>query len=175
MIARVKWIERTFAHDFPIGLMPQFVERLRGTPAQAEELCAGLSPAILTKRLDDKWSIQENIGHLIQVELIHTARIDDFLQRAATLRAADMSNRATEQTNYNEQPITAILQEFRRSRGAFIKRVEAVPDEALDHVAMHPRLGMPMRLVDMLYFVGEHDDFHLATAVELLRRQGGSI
>jgi hypothetical protein len=32
----------------------------------------------------------------------------------------------------------------------------------------HPRLKTPMRLVDHLYFVAEHDDHHLARIWELL-------
>jgi hypothetical protein len=34
---------------------------------------------------------------------------------------------------------------------------------------VHPRLGTPMRLVDMMFFVAEHDDHHLATITELAR------
>jgi hypothetical protein len=35
--------------------------------------------------------------------------------------------------------------------------------------AVHPRLQQPMRLVDMLYFVAEHDDHHLARMTALAR------
>jgi hypothetical protein len=33
---------------------------------------------------------------------------------------------------------------------------------------LHPRLKQPMRLVDHLYFVAEHDDHHLATIREMM-------
>jgi hypothetical protein len=36
----------------------------------------------------------------------------------------------------------------------------------------HPRLRRPLRLVDWLYFLAEHDDHHLAKAREILRRAG---
>ncbi len=175
MIQHLKWSERKFVLDFPVGLMPQFIERLRGTPARVEELCRGLQPAVLTRRLDGKWSIQENIGHLIQVERLHDGRIDDFRKRASTLGAANLQNPATEAADYNAQSIASIMAEFRKARTNFIRRIEEFPDDLVGHVAMHPRLNVPMRLVDMLYFVGEHDDFHFAVAVELLRRQGGTI
>jgi hypothetical protein len=35
--------------------------------------------------------------------------------------------------------------------------------------ALHPRLKTPMRLLDLAFFVAEHDDHHLATISELLR------
>jgi hypothetical protein len=37
---------------------------------------------------------------------------------------------------------------------------------------MHPRLKQPMRLVDHLFFVAEHDDHHLALIRELLDARG---
>jgi hypothetical protein len=36
-------------------------------------------------------------------------------------------------------------------------------------VAIHPRLNKPMRLVDMLFFQAEHDDYHLARISDLIR------
>jgi len=41
--------------------------------------------------------------------------------------------------------------------------------ESFARVAIHPRLNIPMRLVDMLYFQAEHDDYHLARISELVR------
>jgi hypothetical protein len=35
--------------------------------------------------------------------------------------------------------------------------------------ALHPRLKRPMRLVDLCFFVAEHDDHHLATVTRLAR------
>jgi hypothetical protein len=34
---------------------------------------------------------------------------------------------------------------------------------------LHPRLKMPMRLVDHLFFVAEHDDHHLAIIGGVIR------
>jgi hypothetical protein len=36
-------------------------------------------------------------------------------------------------------------------------------DDQLLNTALHPRLKIPMRIVDLAYFVAEHDDHHLAT------------
>ena len=40
---RIKWTDRTFSFDFPAGIYPEMIERVRGTPARLEELLAGLS------------------------------------------------------------------------------------------------------------------------------------
>jgi len=34
---------------------------------------------------------------------------------------------------------------------------------------VHPRLKQPMRLVDHLFFVAEHDDHHMARIWEMIR------
>jgi|GEM_PF-4393916 len=36
------------------------------------------------------------------------------------------------------------------------------------HTALHPRLKTPMRIVDLAYFVAEHDDHHLSRIRELV-------
>jgi predicted short-subunit dehydrogenase-like oxidoreductase (DUF2520 family) len=33
--------------------------------------------------------------------------------------------------------------------------------------SLHPRLKRPMRLIDLCFFVAEHDDHHLAIATRL--------
>jgi hypothetical protein len=37
---------------------------------------------------------------------------------------------------------------------------------------VHPRLQQPMRVVDMAFFVAEHDDHHLARMTQLARMFG---
>jgi hypothetical protein len=40
----------------------------------------------------------------------------------------------------------------------------------LTRTITHPRLKAPMRLIDHLYFVAEHDDHHLAHVWGLVRQ-----
>jgi len=169
MVVQTKWTERKFNFDIPIGIFPCIIERLRGTPGRAEELTRNLSREILTKRVNAKWSIQEQVGHLIETEKLHDGRIDDYLANLSVLRAADMSNRATVQADYNGQNIKDVLATLRTSRIHFIKRLEDVADEILARTAIHPRLNLPMRLVDMTLFVAEHDDHHLGSIAGLVR------
>jgi hypothetical protein len=50
---------------------------------------------------------------------------------------------------------------------SFVRRLEALTDEEVAATALHPRLRQQMRVIDMAYFVAEHDDHHLATINEL--------
>ncbi len=163
------WFERVFDFSFPAEYFPYVVERVRGTPARLEELIASFDPSILTTRLGEEWSIQEHAGHLLDLDELHVGRLDDFDEGRATLRAADLTNRKTYEANHNARPIADILREFRAARHEFVARVENSDETDVVKTAMHPRLVVPMRLVDLVYFVAEHDDHHLASMVVIAR------
>ncbi len=61
-----------------------------------------------------------------------------------------------------------LLAAFREARAQVVRRLEAVPDDALTLTADHPRLSQPMTLVDLFFFVAEHDDHHMAAITGLL-------
>lgn len=170
-MARVPWFERTFSFEYPVGVYPDVVERFRGAPARVEERVRGLPPAVLT-RSDGGWSIQENIGHLLDLETLFNGRIEDFLSGAPTLRAADLTNRATHEAGHNRREIGEITRAFRREREAAAARLDGLQEADFARVSVHPRLKVPMRLVDAVSFVCAHDDYHLARVAELLRKFG---
>lgn len=165
------WFERKFEFTFPVEQYPNLCVRLRGTPARLEEMLRGGSRERLTSKAGDKWSAQEHAGHLLDLEPLWMARVEDFLKGGDTLTAADLSNRKTHDANHNTRPFTDILRGFRKARLALVDRVEEFQPEKFARSMLHPRLKQPMRLVDHLYFVAEHDDHHLAKIWELLKPQ----
>ena len=168
----LKWTERTFQFDFPVEVFPEVIERVRGTPARLEDRLGSLSPDILTRRDGERWSMQENAGHLLDLESLGNQRLDEYLAGAEVLHAADMSNRKTYEAEHNQVPITLILDEFRKERMLLVERLRGLEPQTFSRVAHHPRLNVPMRLVDMLFFQSEHDDYHLARISELIRLFG---
>ena len=167
----MKWFERQFKFDFPADIHPSLCVRLRGTPTRLEELVRGLSRDQLIRQPEGAWSIQENAGHLLDLEPLWAARVDDFLAGKQELTPADLTNRKTHEARHNERRVQELLAEFRRARLALVDRLETLLAEDFARTALHPRLKAPMRLVDHLYFIAEHDDHHLARIWEL-RRQG---
>src|SRR5215468_1535317 len=101
MVDRMEWIKRQFSFELPVGMYGNVVERVRGTPARLEDLTRGLSRQVLTRRDHDKWSIQEQAGHLLDTEELGMQRLDDFEGGHETLVAADMENRKTHEANHN--------------------------------------------------------------------------
>ena len=163
------WTDRHFTFNLPEELFPVVIERLRGTPARIEDKVRALLATILTRRQGEAWSIQEHIGHLLDLDELHAGRLDDFLAGAAVLRAADMSNRKTHEAGHNGRPIGELLQEFRREREGFVARLDAWDPALISLTALHPRLQKPMRVIDMAFFTAEHDDHHLTRMTELAR------
>ena len=172
MVRRTKWFERKFDFNQPVGVFPCVVERLRGTPARLEEMTRALPARVLTARPGDGWSIQQHAGHLIDLDELHEGRLEDYANRLEVLRPADLTNRKTFEAGHNERPLEELLAAFRAARLRFVRRLEALTEDELAASALHPRLQLPMRVIDMALFVAEHDDHHLATITELSNGAG---
>jgi uncharacterized damage-inducible protein DinB len=169
MIPQTAWLDREFAFDLPIGTFAPLLERLRGTPVRAKELVTGLPDDLLARRVYDKWSVKEHLGHLADLEPLDHRRLGEFLNHAEVLSAADVENRATEIADHRNVPITETIRRLAAGREALMCRLEVLAEEQIGIVAIHPRLQQPMRLVDWAYFVAEHDDHHLAQARRLIK------
>ena len=165
-----KWVERKFEFDFPATEYLGFLEFLKQTPDKVQTLIESIQNELLTKQEDDSWSIQENVGHLLSVDSLFLARLDDYLANAEVLRPADVSGDRTNRANYNDKDIKDILQKFKLIRKEFISRLEELKAEDFEKVAHHPRLDKPMRLCDMLHFQMEHDKHHL-NKIEVLKNK----
>jgi len=162
------WINRKFEFILPVEMFPNVLERLRGTPVRLEEKMAGLSPEILTRRPDSKWSIQEQVGPLGDLEELWSGRIDDYEAGLAVLRPADITNRVTSHKDHNADSLNRLLQFFRAERILLVERFEKLGVAGAGIAAHHPRLDKPMRVIDLAFFIAEHDDHHLASIQRLL-------
>ena len=162
------WFERKFEFSFPAELHPNVLARLRGTPARLEETLRNRSRETLIRKPEQKWSPQEHAGHLLVMDPLWLARVGDYIAGSEQLTVADLQNRSTDEGNYNSRPLEQILADFRSARGKLLMRVEELDSSLFSRAIPHPRLKTPMRLVDHLFFVAEHDYHHLARIWQLL-------
>lgn len=165
-----KWFEKKFNLGLNDDEMKPVLERLEDTPGKLEELVKNLPEEKLINKPDNKWSIKENIGHLIDLEELHSARIDDFINGKELLRQADLQNKKTDRADHNSKNIDQLLHEFKAVRKDFIARLISLDKKTLNRKATHPRLNQAMRPVDMAYFVAEHDDHHINTIKKLIEK-----
>jgi uncharacterized damage-inducible protein DinB len=166
-----RWFDRKFELGLGPDAAPELLERLRQTPQRLADVVGGLSRETLTRRRDDKWSIQENAGHLLDLEPLWDQRLNDYEAGATDLHPADLENRKTHEARHNQRAVADILAEFRSIRGRIVDRIARMTPAELGRTALHPRLHQPMSVVDLCFFVAEHDDHHLRTISELRSAQ----
>lgn len=174
MVPVLNWFERQFTFDLPVGLYPNIVERLRGTPARLTDRLIGLPREMLIQRDGDDWSIQEHAGHLLDLDELDKARLADFLAGRPTLTPADVQNRKTYAANHNADTLENILTRFRAERLKLVAQLDQFDVAFVQRTAIHPRLEVPMRVLDWAFFVAEHDDHHLAQINVLIRKLGAA-
>ena len=163
------WTRRTFNFDFPVETYPDILERLRGLPPRIEAKVRITPPNLLTRReRESTWSIQENIGHLLDLEPLGYTRLKEFTSGVAMLSPADMTNKATHDAHHNDRPIADLLNELTQDRHRFLAQLDALAPTDFARTSIHPRLKTPMRMVDWLSFVAAHDDYHLARMTDLM-------
>ena len=160
---KTEWFKRKFPVIEDNGILHSIIERLSGTPARIEEIAGILKPDLLKFKLHEKWTIKEEIGHLSDLEPLWLDRLDDLIKRLPELRPADLTNQQTHTANHNATDTKILLGRFRQQRQKFVRRLFKLNDEQLLISSLHPRLKTPMRIVDLAYFVAEHDDHHLAS------------
>lgn len=162
------WFDRTFELGRRDEEWPPLLQRLRSTPDRIAALLEGVGHDALTRRHAGRWSLLENVGHLHDLEALSERRLDDFEHASGLLSPADLENRATWDANHNARPEGEVLAGFRAARDRLVARLDSLPDDVRARTIEHPRLHQPMRVVDLMYFMAEHDDHHLSRLRELL-------
>ena len=109
-------------------------------------------------------------GHLLDLEALYSRARDTLLPQGAT---ADLTNRATEEANHDRWSLPELVDRFETARRALVIALRGAAHADLERAACLPRLGTPMRLIDLAFFVAEHDDHHMARLRTLL--EGGEV
>ena len=167
----LKWIERKFNFGYSAEYLPLFIERLKTTAPRIEELVKDISDEKASFMPDDKWSVKQHIGHLTDLEELHDGRLTDFLEKKPTLRAADMQNKKTEEADHNKIAIHDLIADFRMVREKFIAHVRSFNESELMTVSLHPRLQQQINVIDLMYFIAEHDLFHIVHISNIVERK----
>ena len=163
----MRWFDRKFDLGLPASAFPPILGRLRSFPDRLEREVRRVPEERLTVRVGDGWSIQENVGHLFDLEALWEQRLDDFDAGVTVLHPADLENRKTHEADHNSRRIDDLLTAFRDARLRVVQRLERMSPAELSRVALHPRLQQAMSVVDLGFFVAEHDDHHLNTITQL--------
>ncbi len=160
------WFDRKFDFSFPVEMHPNLCARLRGTPARLEDALRDRAGKTLIAKPQQKWSAQEHAGHLLELEPLWLARVEDYIQGNEQLATTDLQNRKTDDANYNSQPLEQVLGQFRAARKTLLKRLEGLGAGLFSRPIPHPRLKVPMRLVAAICFLSPN------TTIIIWRKSG---
>ena len=166
-IQRTKWFDRKFDFAFEQNIFPSIIERLEKTPLLLKNNIDKIPIKQLTNKENGKWSILENIGHLVDLEPIWQERLEDILNNKVEMRSVDLENKKTDLANHNEKSVVVLLDEFTNIRTLSLNKLNELSVEDVYKSALHPRLKTPMRIMDLFFFVAEHDDHHVSRIKEL--------
>ena len=169
---RTNWFDRTFPAIADNGLLPGIIERLEGTPARLTEKVRKLSNDLVQEFPDDKWSIKKEIGHLTDLEPLWYERLLQIIDGNPKMRVADLTNRKTHEALHNAKSFNELINDFKKERKRLVSKLRSLQEGDLNKTSVHPRLGTPMRVIDLAWFVAEHDDHHISEISNLLRVPG---
>ena len=158
---QTKWFDRQFPIIHDNGLLPSIIERLEGTGARMYSKVQTID-FNHARENKDRWSINKEIGHLLDLESLWLERANQILNNNPALATADLTNKKTNDANHDDRNAMDLVTEFSKTRQRFVALLRNAKDADLEKSSVHPRLGTPMKLVDLAYFVAEHDDHHLA-------------
>ena len=169
MIRQIPWIERSFNFNFPVQLFPVIFSRLEGSIFRLIHILQKADDEKCSKN-ETGWSVKEQLGHLYDMEELWWKRLNDFQAQKPVLTTADMSNRKTIESLHNNKTLADLLELFTTERQKLLETIYYFDEDLLQKSALHPRLNTPLRVIDSLYFVSEHDDHHIAIISNLLRQ-----
>lgn len=162
------WFERNLKFGYPKEMLPFFLERLEGSMVRIEMKVTGIDEIILSTKLNGKWSVKQNIGHLAEVDEIANKRLDEMVAGISP-----MSPAVFEPQDYNPWPIEKVVNLFKTNRWKNLKKYQSLAEADLLKSSLHPRLKVLMTPVDLAWFDAEHDDHHIVKINEIIKKLRG--
>ena len=149
-------------------LYPNLLARLRGTPAQARRNASRADRQEILTTKPRRKMVSPGTRRPPARPRTAVAGASRRLRRGSGRSSPQPTCRIEKPSKPTiMRPLEKILEDFRTAREKLLQRVGELNAIYLATIP-HPRLKTPMRLVDHLYFVAEHDDHHLARIWELL-------
>ncbi len=165
-----KWFDRQFDLSFGVERFDHLLASLTNFPMTLQQTIDTIPEERLAYNEEGKWSVKENIGHLYLLEHLWRSRFQEMCMGKDQMSPADLSNTATGKALFNQYPIARLTKLLASERGKTITFLKQLSTEDLLKSSVHPRLKQPMRVIDLMYFVAEHDQHHLAAILNIIRR-----
>jgi len=164
------WFDRLFPPVLDNGVLPCILERLEVTAPPCNWKLADFDDHGTGHSETGCWSIKKEIGHLFDLEPLWYARALQIIEGRPRLLEADLSNRKTHEAPHDQVETALLISLFAAERTKLMDVFRQATELELEKSSLHPRLETPMRLIDLAFFIAEHDDHHLAKITSLLQQ-----
>lgn len=167
-----KWFDLKFDFSFGKETFQPLLSRLQDNIQLLRKAVLNLNETQLCFKPNNSWSIKEHIGHLIILESLWQKRFVDIQNQKPVMSPADLNNKATDDAVFNQYSIDRLLTEFVEKRTKTLYQLSHLKDFPDSIRSLHPRLNQEMRVVDLMYFVAEHDEHHIHSILQLVKLSG---
>ncbi|MDR0265124.1 MAG: DinB family protein [Sphingobacterium sp.] len=164
----VRWFDRQFDSNTGSEYFDEFLQRLEHFPSVLNIVLKSCPIEASTRKMGDKWSVNENIGHLMLLEDLWRIRFKDIKEGKPDMSPADLNNTATDQSSFNNMLVEELIKDLVSEREKTIVMLQKLSEEDLLKTSMHPRLQQPMNIIDLMHFVAAHDLHHLHTIQSII-------
>lgn len=152
-----------------MSLSPTLRDRLRTQLESLITVLGAASPAALDKRpATGKWSAHEHLAHLARHHEVMLERLRVVLNEDRPHLSRYRAETDPEWESWRSLPLDEVLGLLKSQRGEILRLVDALDDEDLARVGVHPALG-PLNVPDWLEFFLLHEAHHLYQAMLRVR------
>jgi len=166
----VRWFDRQFDSNTGSEYFDEFLQRLEHFPAVLYQLLKSCPKEVSIHKMGDKWSVNENIGHLILLEDLWRIRFRDIKEGKPDISPANLNNTSTDESSFNNMLVEELIKKLASEREKTIVMLQKLSEEDLLKTSIHPRLQQPMNVIDLMDFVAEHDLHHLNAIQSIIGR-----
>lgn len=170
-----KWFDRRFYFKNKMEEYERLLSKLNHHQTIIKSKVKNLNDDLLNYQPVGKWSIKEHIGHLRILESLWQLRFLELKQNNHEMSPADLNNSATDSANFNQYSIEQLLNYFEKERVKTIQLLNSFQGNDFTHTLFHPRLQQPMRIIDLMYFVSEHDLHHIDTITTIIQNNSEDL
>ncbi|HMO59774.1 MAG TPA: DinB family protein [Roseiflexaceae bacterium] len=132
---------------------------LAAFPARLRAELAGLERAALYFKPTGEWSIVENIGHLIDIDVLMGGRVGQIIARDQPTFVVLDVDEAVHKGDYQQKEALFLLNTFAERRAALVEEWRYIQPANRNRTGIHP-VGGPRTIEALVTYLPGHDEVH---------------
>lgn len=148
-------------------LYPALVSRLENQHEAIASIIASADEIKLKKEIrPGKWSIHENIVHLVKYQPVFIDRLHIILTQPEPIFEAYTADNDPEFAEWKKWDNERLMKNLQKDRQAILHLVTSLPEEKLGRVGIHKKYGK-LSIVQWIEFFLLHEAHHMFTIFQL--------